>query len=179
MPRPDLEHLRELLPVPPSGGDAVDWQEVERNTELVFPADYRAFVEEYGGGVINEYLSVNTPPVLDSPYGDILDKLETTLSDRDQQELSALLGVSDLPPLLPFADTANGDTAFWLRVGSPDDWRVTVFRRQSPYGTSRWTLFDAGMVPFFIAVLVNEIDPFSERLSTGGPHEFESWHTEY
>ncbi|MFM9615495.1 SMI1/KNR4 family protein [Streptomyces niveiscabiei] len=179
MSHPDLERLRELLPVPPSGGDAVGWEEIERTTHLVLPADYRAFVEEYGGGVINEYLSVNTPPVLDSPYGDLLDKLDITLSDREQQELRTFLSVSDLPPLLPFADTASGDVAFWLREGSPDDWRVVVFRRQSSYGAARWTAFHGGMVPFCIAVLADELDPFSERLSTGERHEFESWHKEY
>lgn len=69
----------------------VDWEGVERTTHLVFPADYREFVESYGGGEIDECLSISTTPVLGSAYGDLLDKVDLPLSDRDRGELGALL----------------------------------------------------------------------------------------
>ncbi|WP_239109979.1 hypothetical protein [Streptomyces anulatus] len=48
MPHPAVVRLRELLPPPSSGGDAVDWEQIERTTRPVFPADYREFVSWRG-----------------------------------------------------------------------------------------------------------------------------------
>ncbi|WP_338674266.1 SMI1/KNR4 family protein [Streptomyces sp. SCSIO 30461] len=175
MSHPAVARLRELLPPPDSGCDPVDWERTKRTTRLAFPADYREFVESYGGGEIDEYLSIGTPPVPGSAYGDLLDKVDPSLSDRDRAELGALLPGGPLPPLLPFADSASGDVAFWLRAGAPDDWRVAVFRRQTPYGMNRWSVFDGGMASFCVAVLTGEVNPFSERLSAGDRHEFMSW----
>ncbi|MGW2183452.1 SMI1/KNR4 family protein [Streptomyces sp. NPDC001732] len=175
MPHPVIARLRLLLAPPVSGGDTVDWEAVEQETLLQFPADYREFVESYGGGEIDEYLSVSTPPVPGSPYGDLLDRVDPALSDRDREELSALLPEGDLPQLLPFTDSASGDVAFWLREGAPDTWRVAVFRRQTPYGVTRWTVFDGGMASFFLAVLTGETDPFSERIEAAAQHVFAKW----
>ncbi|WP_258382836.1 SMI1/KNR4 family protein [Streptomyces sp. NTH33] len=153
----------------------MDWEEIERTTRLTFPADYREFVESYGGGEIDEYLSVSTPPVSGSAYGDLLDRVDPALSDRDREELGSLLPGGVLPLLLPFADSASSDVAFWLREGAPDDWRVAVFRRQVPYGMNRWTVFDGGMASFCVAVLTGEVNPFSERLSAGDRNVFVPW----
>ncbi|MFB6878541.1 SMI1/KNR4 family protein [Streptomyces sp. NPDC056323] len=175
MPHPVIARLRLLLAPPVCGGDTVDWEAVKQKTLLQFPADYREFVESYGGGEIDEYLSVSTPPVPGSPYGDLLDRVDPALSQRDRQELSALLPGGDLPQLLPFTDSASGDVAFWLREGIPDTWRVAVFRRQTPYGVGRWTVFDGGMASFFLAVLTGDADPFSERIEADAQHMFAKW----
>ncbi|MFJ4468056.1 SMI1/KNR4 family protein [Streptomyces sp. NPDC089424] len=176
MSHPAVTRLRQLLAPPGSGGDAVDWDEVERSSGLVLPADYREFVEVYGGGEIDEYLSVSTPPVPGSPYGDLLERKDPALPEQDRERICAVLRRDVLPPLLPFADTASGDVAFWVREGEPDGWRVLVFRRQTPYGTDRWTLFDRGMADFCGAALTGEVNPFSERLPVGDrQHEFAGW----
>lgn len=39
MPHPAVARLRELLAPPASGGDAVDWAEIEKTAHLAFPAD--------------------------------------------------------------------------------------------------------------------------------------------
>ncbi|PNV35844.1 hypothetical protein C1708_28900 [Streptomyces sp. DH-12] len=137
--------------------------------------DYREFVELYGGGEINEYLAVSTPPVQGSPYGCLLDRLDPTLSDRDWQELDAVLGGQGVPPLLPFADSASSGVAFWLRKGASDSWRLATFRRQAQYGANRWTVFDGDMAQFLVDVLTDVVDPFSERVSGPGPHMFVNW----
>ncbi|MGW9399087.1 SMI1/KNR4 family protein [Streptomyces sp. NPDC055642] len=153
----------------------MDWEEIERTTYLAFPADYREFVKTYGGGEINEYLSVSTPPVPGSAYGDVLDGVDPALAGRDCEELSVLLSGVSLPPLLPFARSASSDVTFWLREGDPDEWRVAAFRRQAQYGMNRWTVFDGGMALFCVAALTGEVDPFSERLSVGDRNEFVGW----
>ncbi|WP_032790537.1 SMI1/KNR4 family protein [Streptomyces baarnensis] len=131
MPHPAVVRLRELLPPPRSGGDAVDWEQIGRTTGLAFPADYREFVELYGGGEIDEYLSVNTPPVPGSPYGDLLDRGEPALSDRDREELCALLPGGAVPPLLPFADSASGGHEFV-------SWRGVEDRQPPAPGRHGW-----------------------------------------
>ncbi|MFD7972864.1 SMI1/KNR4 family protein [Streptomyces clavifer] len=175
MPHPDVARLCLLLPPPVSGGDAVNWEAVQHETLLEFPADYRDFVESYGGGEIDEYLSVSTPPVPGSPYGDLLDRLDPALSDRDRQELGVHLPQGDLPQLLPFADSASSDVAFWLCEGAPDDWQVAVFRRQTLHGVNRWTVFNGGMASFCAAVLTGEANPFSERIEADDRHVFLNW----
>ncbi|MFF8603584.1 hypothetical protein ACF065_24330 [Streptomyces sp. NPDC015232] len=112
MPQPAVARLRRLLPPPVSGGDAVDRERLGDAAQLELPGDYREFVELYGGGEIDAYLSVSTPPVPGSPYGDLLERVEPALSDRDCQELGALLAGEELPRLLPFADSGSGDVAF-------------------------------------------------------------------
>ncbi|MFJ5829507.1 SMI1/KNR4 family protein [Streptomyces sp. NPDC093089] len=151
----------------------MDWERIADAAQLELPADYREFVESYGGGEIDEYLSISTPPIPGSPYGDLLDRIDPALADC--QQLGALLGEQDLPPLLPFADSASGDVAFFVRKGAADTWRVATFRRQTPYGVNRWTVFDGGMAEFCLAVLTGVVDPFSELIAGSGPHVFVSW----
>ncbi|MFE5676747.1 SMI1/KNR4 family protein [Streptomyces erythrochromogenes] len=153
----------------------MDWEGIADAVQLELPSDYREFVELYGGGEIDEYLSVSTPPVPGSPYGDLLDRVDPALSDRDRQELGALLGGQTLPLLLPFAYSASSDVAFWLRKGAADSWRVAIFRRQTPWGVNRWTIFNGGMAEFCLAVLTGVVDPFSERISGSRPLRFVSW----
>ncbi|MDT0396260.1 MULTISPECIES: SMI1/KNR4 family protein [Streptomyces] len=173
MSHPAVARLCELLPPPVSGGDAVNWAEIERTTGLALPADYREFVETYGGGEIDEYLSVSTPPVPGSPYGDLLDGVDPALGCLE--ELGALLSTGALPPLLPFAYLGHGDVAFWLCEGAPDDWRVAVFQRQVAYGMNHWIVFEGGMASFCVAVLTGEVDSLGARLPAGSQHEFVSW----
>ncbi|WP_432068174.1 SMI1/KNR4 family protein [Streptomyces sp. C10-9-1] len=175
MSHPAVVRLRELLPPPVNGGDTVDWTGIQQTARLAFPSDYREFVESYGGGEIDEYVSVSTPPVPGSAYGDLLERGDPALSERDREELGALLEGGPLPPMSSFADSASSDLVFWLREGAPDNWRVAAFRRQAPHGVNRWTVFAGGMASFFVAVLTGEVEPLSERLSTGGVHEFRSW----
>ncbi|MFF9458675.1 SMI1/KNR4 family protein [Streptomyces flaveolus] len=173
MPHPAIARLRELLPVPASGGDPVDWAEIEQTTGLALPADYREFVETYGGGEIDEYIGVLTPPVPDSPCGEVLDLINPVIDETE--DLRTLLMTDVLPPVWTFASLGEGDVAFWLCEGAPDDWRVAVWERQIAYGDNRWTVFDGGMAAFLLAVLTGGIAPFSDELSEIDQHEFTSW----
>jgi hypothetical protein len=168
-----IARLRALLP-PPVSGDSVDWDDLSHSIGLTLPTDYQVFVSVYGGGEIDEYLSVSTPPVEGSPYGDLLDGIESKLSSAHEAELTEQFRTGNVPRVLPFGVTASGDAIFWLREGLPDEWRVVVFRRQVPYGVSRWYVFDGGMAAFLCSVLDGDIQPFSQMLE-GGSHDFVSW----
>ncbi len=153
----------------------MDWEQIERTTGLAFPADYRELVELYGGGEIDEYLSVSTPPVPRLAVRRSPGQGRARSLGPGPRGVGRLLPEGALPPLLPFADSASSDVAFWLREGAPDGWRAAVFRRQTPHGTSRWTVFDGGVAALCVAALTGEVRPFSEQLSASGRHEFVSW----
>jgi hypothetical protein len=175
MPHPMIARLQQLLPPPPSGGDVVDWVELSTSTGLSLPTDYREFVEVYGGGEIDKYVSVSTPPVNGSPYGDLLDGMDPALPSDAETELTSQLQDEGVPRLLSFGTTASSDVIFWLRRGSPDEWKIVVFRRQIPRGTSEWSVFDSGMAEFLCAFLSGAIDPFSQVSPEGEPHTYVSW----
>lgn len=175
MPHPAMTRLRHVLPPPPSGGDTVDWEGLSRTEGLTLPSDYREYVEVYGGGEIDEYLSISTPPVLGSAYDDLLDGLTPALRPEDEAELAPYFPGGPLK-LLAFGGTASADELIWLRVGDPDSWKIAVFRRQTPHGQSGWTVFDGGMAELLLAVFDGNVDPFSARALQRETHTFLTWH---
>ena len=57
-------------PLPESGGDRFDWEEIEARTGWRYPADYKSFLETYGaGGTISRSISmIDIPPPVGIPY---------------------------------------------------------------------------------------------------------------
>lgn len=175
MTHPAVARLRHLLLPPPSGGDVIDWEELARSVGLRLPTDYMEFVDLYGGGEIDEYLSISTPPVQGSPYGDLLDGVDPALPPEHRAQLASCIPSTEAPRLLPFGATASGDVAFWLIERAPDEWKVVVFRRQTPHGVNRWVLFDGGMVDFLCSFLSGALQPFSQRLPEEETHDYLGW----
>ncbi|MEU5277011.1 SMI1/KNR4 family protein [Streptomyces asoensis] len=175
MVHPAIDLVRQVLPPPSAGGDLIDWEGLARSTGWEFPADYKDFVEIYGGGEIDEYLSVETPPVEGSPYGRLLEGADPALPSDCRAELAPGLPPGEELRLLPFGATATGDVVFWLVEELPEKWRVAIFRRQSPYGMKRWSIFDGGMADFLHALLAGSLEPFSQDFSDGQPHTYVSW----
>ncbi|MEH0546948.1 SMI1/KNR4 family protein [Streptomyces sp. B21-105] len=153
----------------------IDWDMIASSTGWEFPLDYKEFVELYGGGEIDEYFSVLTPPVDGSPLGTLLDGVEPALPPDCRVELAHHLPPAVDPRLLPFGATASGDVAFWLVEGIPEKWKVVVFRRQSPYGEKRWSIFEMGMIDFLWSILGEFMQPFSQHFVGEGVHEYLSW----
>ncbi|MFR9793797.1 SMI1/KNR4 family protein [Streptomyces sp. MB22_4] len=176
MSHPLVTRLRDMLPPPSSGGDTVDWEELARAEGVVLPSDYREFVEVYGGGEIDEYLGISTPPVPGSVYGDLLDGFAPYLRPEDEAELAVHFPGGGPLKLLVLGCTTDGDVLLWLRIGEPDTWKIAVFRRQALYGEKPWTVFDGGLVEFLVTVLEGGTTaPLRARKLTRTPHRFLGW----
>ncbi|SDT83094.1 SMI1-KNR4 cell-wall [Streptomyces sp. TLI_053] len=172
-----VTRLAALLGEPGGQGDTVDWEELARTTGLRLPADYRDFVTLYGGGELDDYLGVSTPPVAGSPYGSLLDALD--FDPREEPVALAGTNPEDLEKrrLLRFASSANGDVVFWLcEARDPDSWDIVVFKRQARYGEERWIRFDLGFGEFLLATLSGTLPgPFSDGGFAEPPHSYRSW----
>ncbi|MGW2256168.1 SMI1/KNR4 family protein [Kitasatospora sp. NPDC001660] len=177
MIHPAITRLSALLGEPSTSGDAVDWDELAQTTGLRLPADYCDFVTLYGGGELDEYLGVSTPPVAGSPYGDLIDGLD--FDPREEPTSPTGTAPEDLEAgrLLPCARSVNGDVVFWLcDAQDPDSWDVVVFKRQPVYGEDRWIRFEAGFGDFLLGTLRGTLpNPFSDRGFARLPHAYRNW----
>jgi hypothetical protein len=128
-----LEALRALLAKPaspieadaPAGG----WEAVERCLGVALPADYKAFLAEYGTGSVAGFFWVQNPFSLVRPW---FPWLSSALSAQAVVRASSG-GKSTSFPLfpeangvLPFGHTDNGDLLGWITEGDPDEWAVLV-----------------------------------------------------
>lgn len=57
----DVDALLRRMPPPHDGGTAVDWEAMARSWDRPFPPDYRRFIQEYGGGTIEDFLVIVAP----------------------------------------------------------------------------------------------------------------------
>lgn len=169
-----LAELIQIMPPPSAGGDIVAWDDVFAQWGVRFPADYRGFVAVYGGGDVDDFLSISTPPVPGSGWGDVLSDVEFRNSPMPHDDCpypsDPLNG-----GLLTWGQTAAGDSVFWLCRGEPDDWPTVVYRRQAGREL-RWRLYDEPMASFLLALIRGERP---EALSVDGfpddPPLFRSW----
>ncbi|MEU2859036.1 hypothetical protein ABZ672_11485, partial [Streptomyces mirabilis] len=149
--------LLQVMPTPPDGGDAVDWDRVHAEFGWRLPSDYRDFVAAYGMGTINETLGVFTPPFPGYPYVDHL---------LYQRSYPATDG------LLLWASTDSADDFYWrCGDGDPDRWTVAV--RTRSHG---WHDYPLGMADFLVSLLSGRIKPpLNAGLGIEQPPTFESW----
>lgn len=158
--RGSLDALRRFLPPPPSGGDAVDWEALFAQTGTRLPGDYREFVEVYGGGMVDSYISILVPPVLGYPYYAEWQGAPSLLDEaRLRRAPDWLIGRS----VFQYGANGDGDEIFWLcESAEPETWETLVYKRQRSAGEERWKRFPMGMVRFWTSVLGGEIrSPFS------------------
>ena len=165
-----LARLVSLMAPPAAGGDVIDWSALERQGAC-FPGDYKEFVAAYGGGDIDDILSIDTPPVPDSiAFMEGLKPWETDLAESATDP-------SVKVRVLPFGHSLDGDVVFWeCRSEDPDDWKILVFKRQHGPYESAWRRFDYGMVDLLAAVIEGSVrDVFSTANLPGSPPVFRNW----
>lgn len=152
----DLDRLISALPPPVGTVVNTDWQSFEEAFGIHLPSDYKAFVDTYGHGSFNDFLTVFLPSSpyefveLDTQRGFAEGKIELWL---DFGEIGSPSLPVDPRQLLPVAGTDNGNTVYWnmWRRDEPDDWTIAVDQARG----DSWYLFDGGIVAFLAATFVD------------------------
>ena len=147
----------ELIIFPPVAPNeaprSAEWSEIERKLGIALPADYKHFLERYGSGRIDEFISIFNP-IASNKFLNLNHQIEEQLNviRELKAEGSEVVPFKRFPAdggILPFGKTDNGDVLFWVTVGQPDTWSVAVNASRSP----EWEVFSCGMVEFLSNVL--------------------------
>lgn len=91
------------------------------------PADYKELIDTYGSGYIGNFLYLWNP-FSKKRYMNLILRVDEFLS-LVTSEFEATLPFPIYPKpngIMPFANTINGDTIFWITVGNPDGWTLFV-----------------------------------------------------
>lgn len=177
-----LDQLAALLPPPPVAPAPVPWHRSRTEVGIEFPADYRMFVDRYGGGEMVStrmvlrfriYAPCSQPWRAGAPSGfhALLDNQARKIrpafvfdgADEDCWGGRIYQLFPDHGGLLAWGDDEEGDVLFWLTEHpDPEQWPVVMWAR-GPATTYR---FDGGMVAFLHALFHGDL-PASDWL--GGP----------
>ncbi|MEU8888094.1 SMI1/KNR4 family protein [Streptomyces sp. NPDC048442] len=163
-----LTRLLEIAPAP-SEPRRKDWSAVESRLGVGLPADYKEFIQVYGGSDWDDYLYVLEPDCPNKHY----DLIKWAGFQPDA--LEGLWEVEKKPAelevegsrVLPWATTDNGECLYWLiRPGlEPDRWTVMVNEARG----ERWEHFPVSCTQFLAASLDGDLQ--SEILWSQYPRE--------
>ncbi|MBS2533122.1 hypothetical protein KGQ20_10065 [Catenulispora sp. NF23] len=172
---------RSVTPVP--------WNNSISEVGFAFPADYRDFVDLFGGGQIRHELAVHVPSawpqepgaptgfrgfVWDTVQdGGIGDYLAGQYEEGNLKECPYPV-YPEPGGLLIWGNTWNADQLFWLTDGEPDEWSVVVWYRQ----LAEWDRFDGGFGAFALALVTGAYPMVDELLPPRSP-EVPDWETRY
>ena len=148
-----MNRLATILLPPTEPTQLGDWTQAEQELGASFPNDYKAFVDTYGAGRIDDFLAIYTP--FATRKGTNLFAQLVVEQQRFQYIQEA--GNEDLPfevwpatsGLIPVGRDDNGNVLFWKTGGSPDGWTIVVF----PARSDRYEEFSMTLVEFLAGVL--------------------------
>jgi len=146
-----LSHLTELIGPPPQSIPSIDWSEVETKIGSPLPPDYRAFIDRFGFGKIDDFIHVFTP------YGPT-QWVDLIWRSSDHAEWHYFRGEIHPPfpaagGLLHFAGTDNGDAIYWKTDRDPLQWSIVIYEGRGP----DFEVFEMPMTAFLAEVLSGEI----------------------
>jgi hypothetical protein len=133
-----LERLRLLLPPPPDpmeAGRPDGWAKVEAALGIGLPGDFKAFIELYGSGKVDDFLYLFNPFAAGRD-GNLLFEKDRVLAAYAQTR-AKFPGRLPLPPfpdpggVLPLGRTDNGDELYWVTQGDPGDWPVALLESRA------------------------------------------------
>lgn len=162
-----------LLPPPTKPSEIparVDWQTIENSTGAL-PADYKEFVERFGTGKVDDFITICNPFSANTfvnlaSFGDLARRgIEREVASESWSRVGELNPAT----LKPFGTTDNGDRLAWVARGEPDDWKVMVLSARS----TEVDFFEGCMTEFIAAVLRGEVR------SNVFPEDFPSEHPQF
>jgi hypothetical protein len=128
------ESLIALVRPPSSPKDNVGtWDDVEALLATPLPSDYRWLVETFGSGMFGTHLRIFNPFSSNpcSQLGRHVVRCCGILADLQGRDLGVLYGATSSfgrGRLLPCGEAADGDMLFWITLGDPEKWSMTVLR---------------------------------------------------
>ncbi|MFI7274654.1 hypothetical protein [Streptomyces sp. NPDC049879] len=152
-----MDRLLEMMPPSPNAGEEVDWGQVCETWGHGFPSDYRAFVQHYGRGGIEDFLEVLVPGSRDvgslsGMYRESENARQAWLDDAPHGVPDGVRGDS----LIAWGVNVESDLLCWevTEAGSPDLWPIVIFRR---HGYPHWRKFECGMVSLLLEIFTAEL----------------------
>ena len=156
---PDLlDRLKRIIPVPvnPIEASAVDkWQATESMIRTELPPDYKSFINTYGSCLIGNFVYLCNP-FTRKTHMNLVFQL-TEFQSLATSDFEAMLPHPIYPVpngLLPFGNTINGDTLFWITMHSPAEWTLFILEARSP----AYQYYAGKVVDFFADLLENKIN---------------------
>lgn len=95
------------------------WKEIEEEMGIVFPIDYKFFIQTHGEGSFFEFLEIISPF---SPRKNGM--LTTTKFYRENDVQDIFPMYPDEGGLLYIGGDENSNSLFWLTQGKPDLWKI-------------------------------------------------------
>lgn len=150
-----------IAPPPVPVGAEGDWAAAEARLGTPFPSDYREFVRRYGEGHLAGFIGV-LAPFATNPYANIFDRAEQLRATELEfarcglptfQQESQFALFPQPGGLLQVALTDNGDTIYWLTVGTPDEWVIIVNGSRMPV----YERFECSLTEFLAGIVSSEI----------------------
>ncbi len=164
-----IENLFRLLPPPASPREnRGDWREVERTIGTVLPEDYKAFINAYGSGRINNLLWVLNP-FTPNVHLNLMDELVTHRNNiealRHEFAIPFLPVFPEPGGVLPCAMTDNGDVLYWRSNGSPKEWSIVAQASRMV----EYEVFGCNLADFLVRILTkrNACSAFPEDFCAG------------
>ncbi|MFJ3641230.1 SMI1/KNR4 family protein [Streptomyces sp. NPDC090108] len=154
---PELTRLTDVLTPPRGDIPAPDWTAAETALRTAVPADFKALIETYGAGTVDNYLLLLEPGC----PNDVYDLLK--ISAEREEANDSLWEYGDRPEemetpgnrLICWATTDNGEYLYWLvRPGDDPDTRPILINSAS---TEDWERYDMTVTRFLTAVLTGEV----------------------
>jgi hypothetical protein len=130
-----IEELKQIIPVPKSPIETSlqrGWDSAEIMLKTKLPIDYKEFIDTYGSGYIGNFLYLWNP-FSKKRYMNLILRVDEFFS-LATSDFEATLPFPLYPKpngILPFANTVNGDTIFWITAGNPDEWTIFVLEARS------------------------------------------------
>lgn len=167
-----VKHLQTYLTPPHhprESGSSGTWATVEAQLGTALPEDYKTFINQYGTGIINDFL-IPLSPFATNWYYNLLQVLEELhRSEHIKQQNFPADATSVVHPfrlhpdkdgLLPWATTTNfGDYLFWQVVNQATPWPILIYNlRDGDYETFH-TDFSSFMVDVISGTIRSALFP--------------------
>ncbi|USA45403.1 SMI1/KNR4 family protein [Acinetobacter sp. C26M] len=132
------------------------WDTIESKLGLVIPNDYKEFIQIYGSGSIDSFLTIFNP-FSENININLIDQLYVQSEVyKDLKSYGEEVPYDFFPlknGILPFGMTDNGDVLFWQVNDLPKEWNVIINEARS----SNWDVLKISMTDFLLGILQRKV----------------------